>query len=224
MRQNDAIVIMGNGPSMTGVDPRNFGPAVDTFGMKNAYRFFRRISWWPTYFACFDYTAAGERIDEFRALILDPEVTVEQFFFLKKICESDRIRAVQLQPGKPFEGTFNTFGDGGNTATNCAHVAACLGYRKILLIGVDCNWKHVPQTPGAYEVADVRASCDYFISDYKKVGEKYNAPMPDTYHFPGWRNFAEYAEGAGLEVVNCSPESALECFRKSTLSQELASI
>jgi hypothetical protein len=81
MSEVDTILIMGNGPSMTGVDPRMF-PPIHTFGMKNAYRFFRRISWWPTYFGCFDYTAVGERIEEFRELVLDPEVTVERFFFL----------------------------------------------------------------------------------------------------------------------------------------------
>lgn len=220
MRESDTIVIMGNGPSMLGVDPRTF-PAVDTFGMKNAYRFFRRVSWWPTYFGCFDYTAAGERADEFGELLTDPSVTVRRFFFLRKICESDRLQVVRLREGEPFEGTFEKFGDGGNTATNCAHVAACLGYSRILLIGIDCKWKYAPSQAGAYEVNNPRASRDYFISDYKRLGEKYNAPVPETYHFPGWRRFADFAAANEIEVVNCSPSSALECFRKSTLAAEM---
>jgi hypothetical protein len=75
-----------------------------------------------------------------------------------------------------------------------------------------------------YEVGSPKASRDYFIPDYKKVGEKYNAPMPHTYHFPGWKKFAKYAESTGIQVINCSPESALDYFPKSTLSEEFSTL
>lgn len=48
------ILIIGNGPSpgeIVDLGLENLRPDVDTFGMGAAYRFFRKIHWWPTYYA-----------------------------------------------------------------------------------------------------------------------------------------------------------------------------
>jgi len=226
MPEVDTIVIIGNGPSMRGVDFSIFD-GVHTFGMKHAFRFFRQINWWPTYYGCFDHLSLEERVKSYQELVNDPEVTVQTFFFLRPICSSPRLRHIRFIRAKlySFGKTFAEFGDGGNTAVNCAQVAVCLGYRRILLIGIDCNWENVPKgAEGRYSIPGDVASRDYFFDGYKLDGEVFHAPRPQIYHFPAWQKFGEFARKEGIEVVNCSPISKLAYFRKSTLEAELLPI
>jgi len=223
MPEIDTIVIMGNGPSLRGVDLRVFD-GVHTFGMKNAHRLFRQTGWWPTYYGCFDEVSMQAQSQTYKELIEDPKVTVRRFFLLAKVSDSPRCCHLRFACGgeRGLGASLDDFRDGGNTAVNCAQVAVCLGYRRMLLIGVDCKWKNAPTALGTYVVSDPAESSDYFFDGYKRKGEVYNAPCPGYFHLPAWSAFAKYAEEHGVAVVNCSQISMLECFPKSTLEAELA--
>ena len=57
MRANKKILVLGSGPSTRalvecGLD--HLRSDVDTFGMGAEYRFFRKVGWWPTFYALGD--------------------------------------------------------------------------------------------------------------------------------------------------------------------------
>jgi hypothetical protein len=86
---------------------------------------------------------------------------------------------------------------GGNSGYAAIHLAASMGAKRILLLGLDMNgghW-HGPHPHGLNN--------------------------PRAYTFNRWmRNFRTLApalKARGIEVVNCSPGSALECFPKAAL-------
>src|SRR5688572_15879489 len=50
---NDKILVLGNGPSLK----KHYFPLfkdTDTLGMNAAYRYWRQIDWYPTYYSCLD--------------------------------------------------------------------------------------------------------------------------------------------------------------------------
>lgn len=221
MPEVDTIVVIGNGPSARDIDWGLFDN-VHTFGMKNAYRFFMKKGWWPTYFGNFDVMSLQKNVGDYQKIVRDPSIPVKMFFMAVPICTSPRLKVLKMRSGLyQFGTTWETFGDGGNTAVNCAQAAVCMGYRKIVLIGVDCVWRHTPRVTGPYTVVDPAANKDYFFDDYKRLGDVCNAPRPNLYHIPAWRRFGEFAADCGVEVVNCSPFSQLGFFRLSSLEREL---
>jgi hypothetical protein len=223
------IVIMGNGPSMKEI---NFDliENVDTFGMNGAYRWYYENKWWPKYFGCFDETVIPNHQAEFEKMINDSNVPIKRFFMALNISANDRFQYVNLHLRNSdiaeFGDTFETFGYGGNTGVNCCQVALILGYTKIILVGVDCKYKEI--VDGASEIGGKLVITkppakneNYWLDDYQKVGDKYNYPKPEIFHRPAWNAFAEFSKEHGVEVVNCSPGSSLDCFRMSTLEEEL---
>jgi len=221
MPEVDTIVIMGNGPSLKGVDFALFD-GVHTFGMKNAYRFFEKVGWWPTYFGNFDVMSLQKNVRDYQRIVQDPDIPVKTFFMAVPVCESPRLRVLRMRGELyQFGSTWETFGDGGNTAVNCAQAAVCLGYKRILLIGIDCKWDHTPEVRGPYTVTDSSANKDYFFDDYKRQGEVYNAPKPEIFHFPAWAYFLKFAKENDVQVINCSSISKLGLMQMSSLEAEL---
>lgn len=221
MPEVDTIVIIGNGPSMKSVN-LNWFDGVHTFGMKNAYRFYSRVHWWPTYFGNFDVMSLQKNVKDYQRIVMDPNVPVQKFFMAVPVCNSPRLKLLRMR-GELYEfgNTWETFGNGRNTAVNCAQAAVCMGYKRMLLIGIDCRWKHAPNAMGPYTVEDPSLDKDYFFDGYRRRGEVCNAPKPGIFHIPAWEKFGEFASECGVEVVNCSSVSTLECFPKSTLEREL---
>lgn len=115
----------------------------------------------------------------------------------KFCCDDLSIRTVQTVPRR--EGLK----DGGNSALRAAHMLASLGVKKILLFGVDLRDDAVTHWHGPHG---------------------HGLPNPTALAFGrfrrAWEMFA--AEKDRPEVVNCNPESALQCFPKLALDEALA--
>lgn len=223
------IVVMGNGPSLKGVDFSMFS-GFHTFGMNLAYRHWSKINWWPTYYGCFDKLYTDGHAAEILDMIEDKNNKIQTFFLLRRLCNSSKICRVQLNGDVgTFSMDMNHFGNGGNTGVNCCQVATCLGYKKIVLIGIDCNFIEVVKDAIVSEERDTKLTMaatpknnpNYFIDDYHRAGESHNKPNVERFHVPAWEKFASFADENGVDVVNCSPISTLEFFRKSTLKKEL---
>ena len=95
---------------------------------------------------------------------------------------------------------FRAFGNSGCAAIS---LAALAGARRVLLLGVDCQ-----RTGGAV----------HWHGDHPP--ELSNARLIDKWP-PKFAKVAAYASGKGCEVVNCSRETALTCFRRARLVDEL---
>jgi hypothetical protein len=229
MNKKDTIIVMGNGPSLADVDFKNL-KGFDTFGLNSAYRAYERLNWYPTYHGCFDYRVTESHRENFIKLIESGKI--KKGFYISPLIDSSNIQLVNLLPYGTTD-RFNdsiedldSFHDNGNSGANACSVAACLGYKKIILLGVDCNYVEFVSGsnvdgPGLVMKETPNKNPNYWFDDYQQKGDQYNVPRGLDFHLPTWNMFAYRAAHAGVDIVNCSPISNLKCFRKSKLEEEI---
>jgi len=223
------IVIMGNGPSLKDVDfdmLRSF----DTYGLNAAYRAYERMNWYPKYFGCFDYVVTNSHRENFKKLINDSPI--KKYFFLEQIQPVDKVQKVWLLPygssnRLPQDAAdFYYFTDGGSSGANASQTAICMGYKKIILVGVDCSYvEYLPET----EQDGIKLKMsktpeknpNYWFDDYQQKGDEYNIPRGADFHAPTWNILSQRASEHGIEIVNCSTNTTLTCFRRGHLKKEL---
>jgi len=224
------LVVMCNGPSLKEVDFDSLS-GCDTFGMNGAYRYYYKNDWWPTYFGCFDYVVTDCHTESWRKMIEDESISIEKYFLLRNISNSNKLTTLKITGGLyTFTGDLKSFGNGGNTGANCCQVGMALGYSKIILLGADCNYVEVVEGAKSYfdgkiDRLEMKNTPDknpnYFFDDYQQKGDKYNFPQSGKFHEPAWNALSQFAKKKGVDIVNCSMQSKLSCFRKSELSKEI---
>ena len=96
----------------------------------------------------------------------------------------------------------DNIGAGGNSGFQALNLAVAFGAERIALIGFDCSgahWYGRNRGPGRTN--------------------------PDEWNFRRWRKAFEVSsvelKDRGFDVVNCSPDSTLTCFRKQTVAAAL---
>lgn len=229
--KNDTLVVMGNGPSLAKIDLKllnNF----DTFALNVSYRAFEKFDWWPTYHGCFDYVMNDSHRESFTSLI-ESDNPIRRFFYLRDFSDSPRFQKIELLPFRSSnkwntsEEDFSSFNDGGNSGINACQVGICLGYKKIILVGVDCNYvEHVEGTSvlsGAKlkVTSQIKNNPNYWFDEYQQVGDVFNAPQEKQFHFIPWNEFAAKAHKNNIQIINCSEGSKLKCFKMSTIQEEI---
>lgn len=221
---------MGNGPSMKEVN-LSLLDKYDTFGLNAAFKFYEKNNWYPTYHGCFDRVNTVKHEKAFKDFV-ERSPQVKKFFYLEQISRDKRVQKITMIPFMKSEkfnskvSDFDDFNDNGNSGVNACSVAVCLGYKKIILLGVDCDYSYFEEckkNPDGTLVVENTESLNknYWIDDYLQSGERVNPPQIEKYHIPAWNRFAKKAEDAGIEIVNCSRISKLECFRNSSLEEEI---
>tara|TARA_Y100001973_G_scaffold104578_1_gene174880 strand:- start:31472 stop:32176 length:705 start_codon:yes stop_codon:yes gene_type:complete len=227
---SDTIVVMGNGPSLKDID-FSVLEQFDTFGLNSAYRAYERLNWWPTYHGCFDYVVTESHKENFINLI--DNSPIKKCFYIKNISQnSDKFQFVNLSKygttnkWNSTPADFNEFHDNGNSGANSCSAAACMGYKKIILVGVDCNYvEHVDGSAQKGTILEMEETPDtnpnYWFDDYQQKGDQYNIPDGIKFHLPTWNMFAYRAAHAGISVVNCSPISTLRCFKRMSLEDAI---
>lgn len=221
---------MGNGPSLKDVD-FDMLEGFDTFGLNSAYRAYPRLNWWPTYHACFDYRVTDNHKEKFIDLINSGKI--KKHFYIRNLSDKENFQHVNLLP---FGSTnrmnnkiedFKNFHDNGNSGANASSVGVCLGYKKIILVGVDCNYVEFVDGskrdgPGGLVMKKTPdKNPNYWFDDYQQKGDEYNVPAGLSFHMPTWNLFAYRAAHANIEVINCSPITTLRGFKRMTLEEAL---
>jgi hypothetical protein len=224
------LVVMGNGPSLKDVD-FSILKNVDTFGLNSAYRAYRRMDWWPTYHGCFDHRVTDNHKKEFINLIDSKKI--QKHFYIRNISSASNFQFVNLLAYGSTDKTnnsiqdFNNFHDNGNSGANACSVGMCLGYKKIILLGVDCNYIEFvdgckKDGPGGLVMEKTPdKNPNYWFDDYQQKGDEYNVPAGLSFHMPTWNMLSYRAAHAGVEIINCSPITNLRCFRRIDLLEAL---
>ena len=114
----------------------------------------------------------------------------------------DGLHNVAFSPRAPFDDRPTHMVSGGNSGYQAVHIAAHFGATRILLVGFDMR--------------EVTGRRHYFGN--------HPAPCNSKGRFHIWiRNFqslAAYLGAQGVQVVNCTPGSALKGLKVSTLDKE----
>jgi len=224
------LIVMGNGPSLKDVDFSLLN-GYDTFGLNAAYRAYERMDWWPTYHGCFDYRVTKNNKKKFINLINSKKI--KKHFYIKNISSEKNFQFINLLKYGSTNKTnnsiedFNNFHDNGNSGANACSVGICLGYERIILLGVDCNYVEFVEGskrdgPGGLVMEKTpEKNPNYWFDDYQQKGDEYNVPDGLSFHMPTWNMLAYRAAHAGVEIINCSPITNLRCFKKIGLEEVL---
>jgi hypothetical protein len=91
---------------------------------------------------------------------------------------------------------------GGNSGYQAINLAFLLGARRILLLGFDMGYG--------------KSGKRHFFGDHPG-GMNVPSPFPDFIN--SFRSVAAQAPDLGLEIVNCSRETALDCFPRAPIER-----
>ena len=229
--EKNVLIIMGNGPSLKNVD---FGllKKYDTFGLNGAYRKYKEINFYPTYFGCFDYVVCNHHSKSFNDLVTNSPI--EKFFFLdNKYFSEDVKNNIKFQKlnfiVNTCDGTssFDYFINTGCSGANATLCGLLMGYKKIILIGCDSNYINYIEESNKLSNGTLiinktpQKNPNYWFDDYQLKGDIYNVPNPDIYHIPAWNIIDIESKKKNINIINCSNLSIIPFFKKSTLIKEL---
>lgn len=222
---NATLIVLGNGPSLKDFDFERLR-RFDCIGMNAAYRFWERINWYPRYYACFDVVVGLSHKDAILDLIRHSDKNGIELFFLR----NNLIRALPSdQRASPKVVNFDTLLRGPlagvaedwiTTGSHAAVVGALLGYGRLALLGIDCNY--VEEVKGArhaggyvLEMAETPGdNPNYFFADYQRSGDRYHLPNPGpNVHVLSWRKIAPFLKNWTVETWNCNSDSRVDAFR-----------
>lgn len=200
----------------------------DSIGMNGAYKKFKEVDFWPTYYTCWDYTVTRSHAQAWTELIKDESCRIKKFFFLcqgdfpKDIWKNSRVQWRRRNDEFTYNKNGKVIGQNVNYPTSGAcsiRLGVELGYTEFILLGADCNY--VEKLPGAQRVGNKwvmgktpESNPNYFFADYQEKGDAYNTPNCEGWHRPSWNEIAKQQKELGISVVNCSPKTSLTCFPK----------
>jgi hypothetical protein len=173
-----------------------------TIGMNAAYRYWRQLDWFPTYYCCLDEVVVESHVDAISDLI--EEGCIKGFFlsgrFLElrpqyasdsRILDLDRVsqkwfkqRGEQLGKSRIYHVAFNSCFPLITTGAWAVRWAVMLGYRHVYLMGIDGKYTEV--LPEAQEldshrlrmVTTPKRNPNYFFDEYQQVGDEFQQPNP----------------------------------------------
>lgn len=114
------------------------------------------------------------------------------------------VYSLQQSFSPPFDPRPTHLVSGGNSGYMAVHLAVHLGAKRIILLGFDMK--------------DGKNHRRHWFGSH---GGKLNSRG----NYAGWRHafdkFAKVLHQMGVEVINCTPDTELRCFRRSTLGSVL---
>ena len=173
--------------------------------MNSAYRAYERLNWYPTYHGCFDYRVTDNHKDNFINLI--DNSPIKKCFYIRNLSDSESFQFVDLQEYGTTDkwndslSDFSSFHDNGNSGANASSAAVCMGYNKIILLGVDCNYVEFVDGcerdgAGLRMKETPKENPNYWFNDYQQAGDEYNVPRGQDFQKPTWNRFAYRAAHA----------------------------
>ncbi len=209
--------VLGNGPSLAKVTL----PALSdyaTIGLNAAYRYWREIDWRPRYYACVDLVVGLSHKDQIAELI--EEGRIEKFLLRNNLIESlgarGRSDRVVNFDALREESAFLSV-DPPTTGSHAALWAGDMGYRQIVMLGIDAQYKEFVEGSAKrkgieLEIVEERENPNYFFEGYQAPGDRYNIPNPrPDLHVNAWRSAIAHLENAGVSVFNGNTQSAVRC-------------
>jgi hypothetical protein len=194
--KGQTIVIVGSGPSASGV-PLDYGRGRARFmAINNSWRL---APWADILFGCdWAWWKSVKGCPEFAGLKLSTEIKVSQ--------QEWGVHHVGLNKGSDMMEfkKLGTVGWGGNSGFHCFNLAVQFGAAKIIFVGLDMTVAH---------------------------GAHWHGKHPDGLNNPSRGNTARWRRAVdaparevaalGIQVINCSPISALQNYPKMTFAEAL---
>lgn len=209
--------MVGNGPSLRDADLGEL-TSLSTMTFNRSYLAWDEWPFEPTYYVCVDPNAVLALGKELRGVIQRPGL---RSFLNRNAADfgmqpaDGSVEFCEIDAAWPASASIARLRDFGNTGANSLQILAALGYRRVLMIGVDALYT----TKGDEGAASGLNDPDHFRSDYRRGLKPVSG---DLERFSsGWGPAAEFCANASLEVRNASSRSELQCFPRCTLGEGL---
>jgi hypothetical protein len=212
--------VVGNGPSLARTD---LGPLRGevTFGTNGIFLLDESRGFSPTFYVVEDHLVAEDRAERINSLRGPLKMFPANLAYC--IDEDEDTLFFDHRPRKSFPHGFDFSTDAaectyaGCTVTfTCLQLAFHLGFRRIILVGVDCSYA-IPQSASrsdAYGVGVLDMKDDdpnHFHPDYFGKGYRWHDPQVDKMK-QAYAEARRVTEQAGVEIVNATIGGELEVF------------
>ncbi len=241
IKLNPPAAVLGNGPSLRGADFAKELSCFDTFGMNAAYRHWDAIGWYPTYYSCLDEVVGLSHKDAIQRLI----IRASSYGIRKFLLRANLVEALGDVGRLPYVTSLEAMQYFGNpfflsrtwvtTGSHTVAWAAMLGYRDIILLGIDGQYVEIIKEAkkidnAVLEMAETpRENPNYFFEGYQQAGDRYHIPNPTQdsgheSHILSWRTLRPQLEFSGTLVINANPLSRVDAFPKRPFNEALSAI
>jgi hypothetical protein len=205
MRHSDICIVIGNGPSLNAV-PRDFLYKHDTFGTNRIY-----LKFVPEFYAAVNPLVVEQWIEDIQAL--DSTAKFVPVAFSGRVAGAFPLVSKPLAhfAREPWKGIYEGF-----TVTYVAlQLAFYMGYRTVLLVGVDHRYKFDGQ-PNQEKVLE-GDDPNHFDKSYFR-GMRWNNPDLERSEL-AYQMAKTNFEQDGRRIINLGPDSALEIFERGKLEE-----
>ena len=226
-RRAEELLVIGNAPSLLKAN-LDFIAEFDTFAVNRIDLLFEASNWRPTYYTSLDWEVGPRCFAEFRS----PK-TVKfcplRFRGLAGTQDSLFYGVREIDPAYDFDPyLYPILGmpSGATVVTTAISIGAFLGYKTIVLIGVDCDYK-VPEkvkrhvsSKGQVDVIESLYDDDpnHFSKNYFGEGWRWHDPKPDQMIRTIGKQ-AELLAKCGVDIFNGSPYGRLDSVRREVRSE-----
>ena len=237
MNIKDPLIIIGNGPSFKYVD-LGLIRAHDTYGLNGAYKLYPELNFYPKYWSAFDsqWIETGGRYNDINKMLVDPKCLINHIILLeppetRKYVNSEKL--LLIKDSCDSNDIFFYYNhDMCPAIFSVTKIAICLGYKKLIYVGVDCNYNHEnynqyfdSRIVGDENLWDIKNQ-PKLISDHNSLCNE-NIKSLNEYcnqinkiHEGSFKILRDYY--TNIDFVNCSGESSnLQALRRGKLEQEI---
>lgn len=203
------IVIIGSGPSLTKSDIQ-LASNYPTISFNRSYIIFKEWGFYPTYYAAFDPVVIKSIANEVEKEIV-PHISESLFFnreLMNILPKHDKIKFVNIRNSGNPNFSLEGIRDCGTVGASSLQLAGALGFKKIILLGMDANYSSDSLTS------------NHFTPEYSSGITPAQIDSLD-FMFKGWDEVAQLCKNANIEVVNSSKKTKLNCFDKKPLTESL---
>lgn len=216
---NKRLLIICNGPSVSELVEVGFDHLpedLDTVGCSLAYRFFKEIDWWPTYYCLTDPKVVSHHQDAFQELILNLDNGIKQFF----LCTKLEKLGIDISFDDPYNRVIEV--DWQVTGQAAFKITFEYDYESLYIIGCDNKyfWDHSlvkPMPNQSFEdnramvLADVPVNPNYGIPNYLREGDitSWLFNHPDKSYSTSsnnkvWQDLIDKTVSKNIEVIDFS--------------------
>lgn len=222
----ERVFLIGNGPSLNKT-PLYLLKGEFTMCFNRFNVMFERLNWLPTFYMNIDPLVAEDMKDEINDIVPQvelaffPDIHTHGLDFRKFINDAENIQWMFPQY-KDFYFDLPRVALGGTVAYPALQVLTYLGFKEIILIGVDMNYKiHTTAQNLGDDGKDISSTKDddpnHFDPRYFGKDRKYHQPMQNVVNnIMNSFNFAadKIRENTSTSVYNAGYQSKVECFDK----------
>ena len=226
---NKTALIIGNGPStkeLLELGLNNIPNEISTFASNSFYRISNKHNWWPDYYAAYDYNVTPFHKENLKHMMKNQNKIKAIYSYNNMLNGVDRFFTFNPPYGnfanKKEKYMMNTITTGGM----CAFIAMMKGFKKLILIGIDCNYvNEIKETEKLTDLKfrikeNPKNNPNYFSDLYQQKGDIYTIPNKHVHH-ENWNEIFHISKDMNVEIINCSEKSEIKCFPFSTLKSQL---